>query len=76
MSNYKAIHESELIEFMFDTIMGSVESLSPDLTNVNSINRSAKDFVLTFPVYVSKSMNHKSMELVASALEKKAFLTY
>lgn len=71
MSNYKAIHESELIEFMFDTIMGSVESLSPDLTNVNSINRSAKDFVLTFPVYVSKSMNHKSMELVASALEKK-----
>lgn len=71
MSNYKAVHESELIEFMFDTIMGSVESLSPDLTNVNSINRSAKDFVLTFPVYVSKSMNHKSMELVASALEKK-----
>lgn len=71
MSNYKAIHESELIEFMFDTIKGSVESLSPDLTNVNSINRSVKDFVLTFPVYVSKSMNHKSMELVASALEKK-----
>lgn len=71
MSNYKAIHESELIEFMFDTIMGSVESLSPDMTNVNSINRSAKDFVLTFPVYVSKSMNHKSMELIASALEKK-----
>ena len=73
--SYKTIHENELFAGLLNIAVDGIDNVTSkifaDTKNVNSINRSAKDFVLTFPVFVSDSLDKNSMMTVASALERK-----
>lgn len=73
--SYKTIHENELLAGLLNIAVDGIDNVTSkifaDTKNVNSINRSAKDFVLTFPVFVSDSLDKNSMMTVASALERK-----
>lgn len=73
--SYKTIHENELFTGLLNIAVDGIDNVTSkifaDTKNVNSINRSAKDFVLTFPVFVSDSLDKNSMMTVASALERK-----
>lgn len=73
--SYKTIHENELFAGLLNIAVDGIDNVTSkifaDTKNINSINRSAKDFVLTFPVFVSDSLDKNSMMTVASALERK-----
>ena len=73
--SYKTIHENELFAGLLNIAVDGIDNVTSkifaDTKNINSINRSAKDFVLTFPVFVSDSLDRNSMMTVASALERK-----
>lgn len=73
--SYKTIHENELFAGLLNIAVDGIDNVTSkifaDTKNVNSINRSAKDFVLTFQVFVSDNLDKNSMMTVASALERK-----
>lgn len=73
--SYKTVHENELFAGLLNIAVDGIDNITSkvfaDTKNVNSINRSAKDFVLTFPVFVSDSLDKNSMMTIATALERK-----
>lgn len=74
MSSYKSVQEFQLFT---DLLNIAVDGLGDSLgtivnkNNVKSITKAGKDFILTFPVFVSNNLDPKSMMLLSKSLERK-----
>lgn len=73
--SYKTVHENELFAGLLNIAVDGAANLSSKIFankgNINSINRSAKDFVLTFPVFVVDSTSKNTMMDITTTLERK-----